>query len=228
MNTASLLISLVALLVAAATLMVASRQVRLAREAVSGSGLNISVSPDPTVSVVNGVEQPRAFDCQIGAAGPGTFADVKGHIVDASGNVQARLFGPIDRFDNTSRPEKGTFMSTSDDARELFFLVTWVAPAGHAVRSTAFRLTLLPTLSKYGRENFDNIDNLARAFDHSPEEFRWRWTAVVRDHTYRWWRQRRPDAEPGRMLRWWFSQGRWKRVHPQSGDRVTMPGFPFS
>ena len=127
--------------------------------------------------------------------------------------------GKAPRLDNTDEPLSGEVRYTDDEARDLYFLATWILPEGNSVRSGAIRIRLLP--EKCGCWCSRCGPNRGR------EYFRWhRWTGVFGNWTYQCWLRWGPDRTPGeRSCPALVRPGKWKPQRRDTANEVTMQGF---
>lgn len=210
------------------------RQLAVAREAAAGRGLQTGAEPAWFVSVVNGVEQPRAVECMVEACGPGTWCDVARVVMLANG-TEKTVIQRVARLDNRSERITGTLDLTTDEMRGAWFVVTWLAPHRDGLRTEALRIRVLnPAPMEDQTSGGAPSMRRARIPEKTVEQFRWNRT--WRDRYWVWerlWRRvpsrlryRIPAVARTAAYRSLRRAGTWKPVPRRHLGRGWLPEMP--
>lgn len=195
----ALIVSVAAAALAVASLVVAWRQLRIARADSGGHGLIVR-APYPGHEIVTGPAgaqmRHRKVSVIVTAAGPGVWHSLRLYVGDPETSVQH-----ANRFDSESDPLEWHGLIPSVELADTWWMVTWLKPYLDGNRTEAFRKNI-------GDQN-------------SPVE-RWEWKRPYRFHHWfqsepRWWLPRSGQHKP---------LGRWKSRpprHPGDGQGPDIP-----
>lgn len=245
------LVAAAAFVTSLVALLIASKQLRVAHEPLA-RGLIIGASSKTGVITVNHVEQPREFEFSIMAAGPGTYFDVVGIVIDGA-DERHTVIDSVPRLTNELGKVTGSMSMTTDEARSGMFVVIWVSGhRGGRIRTNAFRIPILDAPIGQGTGSDAGAapsratragrpDSVQGPFADEPavrtlEVFRWDWTSQMRNrlliraqpHLPGWVRHVWscvPSRFRSRVGERFQRSGRWRPVPPTVPVRGILPGL---
>jgi hypothetical protein len=185
-DVVTLVLSVLAVLFAGFTLLVAAGQLSAAKDAIGGRAFDVTwTSTDSPKEDFDG-QIRRPYKAVLHLVGPGKINDVR-MLLDGIRDIRSPL-EVITEVTATSEPPSIEFRASKAEAEAARLVVTWVRPKGDAIRTEAIRFAV--------------------EGDQGTEE--WKWKRPLVFHT---WRRRRKLALTEENVRMYSKPlGKWKPI----------------